>query len=278
MLSYRHSFHAGNHADVLKHSILLALLQYMGRKEKPWWYIDTHAGAGCYTLGAQQGRSQAEYLQGVARLWDADDLPEMLLTYKHAVAQFNSRQHLIFYPGSPAIARTLQRPQDRLHLFELHPTDFEQLTHVFRDDYPAVTVARKDGFLGLKALLPPPGRRAVVLIDPSYEIKDDYRQVVTALSEALRRFQTGVYMIWYPMLARQEAVRLPSRLKEIAPGDWLDVRIQVGGPDGQGWGLFGSGVFIINPPWILPDMLEQTLPWLTTRLGAADYQFDYRIA
>ena len=267
MLSYRHAFHAGNHADVLKHTVLLELLSYFNRKDKPWHYIDTHAGGGCYALDSEQSGKTGEYMEGIGRLWQHNTLPEPLAAYRAAVAQFNPHGRLLFYPGSPALAMMLARPQDRLRLFELHPADFESLERTFASETERVQCRKADGFGALKALLPPASRRAVVLIDPPYEVKDDYRHVVDCVKDAMRRFPTGTYAVWYPMLARPEARGLPARLADLGADSWLDVRLAVRQPPRDGFGMFGSGMFIINPPWVLPERLESIMPWLVSVLG-----------
>lgn len=267
MLSYRHAFHAGNHADVLKHFILLEVLSYHSRKGKPWWFIDTHAGAGCYALQGEQAGKTAEFEQGIGRLWGRDDLSEPLAAYVEAVAQFNPHGGLGFYPGSPALAMTQLREQDRMRLFELHPADFTALEKMFERDGDRVLVRKTDGFAGLRALLPPSSRRAVVLIDPPYEIKDDYRRVVDVLRESIKKFPGGTYMLWYPLLSRPEAQRLPDRLASLGAGSWIDLRLVVETPSRDGLGMFGSGMYMINPPWVLPGMLERVMPELANRLG-----------
>ncbi|MGD9870385.1 MAG: 23S rRNA (adenine(2030)-N(6))-methyltransferase RlmJ [Thauera sp.] len=280
MLSYRHAFHAGNHADVLKHFVLLELLDYYNRKDKPWVYIDTHAGGGCYALDSAQADKTAEAAGGIGRLWERADVPAPLQPYLSAVRQFNPHGKLLFYPGSPALAMTCARAQDRLRLFELHPADFESLQRTFSSERERVQVQRSDGFAALKALLPPPSRRAVVLIDPPYELKDDYRHTVDTVRDAMRRFPTGTFAVWYPMLSRPEARALPRRLAELGAESWLDVRLAVCAPARDGFGMFGSGLYIINPPWVLPERLEAALPWLVERLGtdeAAGFDLEHHI-
>lgn len=281
MLSYRHAFHAGNHADVLKHAILLDVLEYFNRKEKAWYYVDTHAGAGCYALeGAAPDRAALEADEGIGRLWTRTDLPELLGAYRDAVRQFNPRGHLVFYPGSPALAMLRARAQDRLRLFELHPADHDALQRTFVGESERVQIRRADGFAALRGLLPPPSRRALVLIDPPYEVKEDYRHVLDTLKDALRRFPTGTYALWYPMLARAQARALPTRLAELGATSWLDVRLAVHAPAADGFGLFGSGMFIINPPWVLPQRLEACMPFLVQALGrdeAAAFDLEYHI-
>ncbi len=280
MLSYRHAFHAGNHADVLKHFVLLELLRYFSLKEKPWWYVDAHAGAGCYVLDGGYADKNQEFATGIARLWNAADLPAALQPYKDVVAQFNPHGNLNFYPGSPAIAMTQLREQDRMRLFELHPSDVALLNRTFERELDRVQISKADGFAGLKAVLPPASRRAVTLLDPSYEIKTDYQTVVRAVADALRRFPTGTYAIWYPLLRRDEARRLPERLAGLEADSWLDVRLVVQRPARDGFGMFGSGLYLVNPPWVLPQTLEAVMPWLTRTLAiddAADFNLTYRI-
>ena len=267
MLSYRHAFHAGNHADVLKHFIEIQLLGYLAQKEKPFWYIDTHAGAGCYELNTGYATQNAEYESGITQLWKRDDLPAPLADYVSLVKQFNPEGQLKLYPGSPMVAHKLLRKQDRLRLFELHPTDHELLLQNFHGHEAQVLIQRADGFGALKALLPPPPRRALVLIDPPYEDKQDYRRVVSALQEGLKRFASGVYAIWYPQLQRSEARQLPGQLKQLPVTSWLHVALSVQGPNEDGFGMYGSGMFILNPPWLLHGLLEQVMPYLLEHLG-----------
>ena len=279
MLSYRHAFHAGNHADVLKHFIEVQLLRYLAQKDKPFWYIDTHAGAGCYALDTGYATQNAEYESGIARLWDRTDLPAPLLDYIELVKRINPDGTLILYPGSPLIAQELLREQDRLRLFELHPTDHEILLENFAADTRRVLIQKADGFGALKALLPPPPRRALVLIDPPYEEKQDYQRVVTALQEGLKRFATGVYAVWYPQLQRAEARQLPQQLKQLEVKSWLHVALSVQTPSTEGFGMHGSGMFILNPPWTLHAELKQVMPYLAKVLGqdgGAEFELEFR--
>jgi 23S rRNA (adenine2030-N6)-methyltransferase len=280
MLSYRHAFHAGNHADVFKHFVLSELLAYYQKKDKPWTYIDTHAGAGCYAPGSGTAEKTGEFAEGFGRLWGRGDLPEPLAAYVEIVRQFNPGGRLLLYPGSPAVAMTFARERDNLQLFELHPEDLRTLRQTFSTEPRRVHVRGSDGLAGLEALLPPPSRRAVVLIDPSYEVKTDYSRVVTTLVKALRRFATGCFMLWYPLLARPEARRLPKQLAELGAGSWLDVRFRVSRAPQEGFGMFGSGLYVINPPWVLPERLQTVLPWLVGALGTDDgagFDLDCRI-
>jgi len=267
MLSYRHAFHAGNHADVLKHFIEVQLLRYLVQKDKPFWYIDTHAGAGCYALDSGYATQNAEYESGIARLWERDDLPAPLAEYVALVKRINPDGLLKLYPGSPLVALELLREQDRMRLFELHPVDSEILQQNFAGYDAQVLMQTADGFGALKALLPPPPRRALILIDPPYEDKQDYQRVVAALREGLKRFANGVYAIWYPQLQRTEARQLPEQLKQLPVKNWLHVALSVQAPSEDGFGMHGSGMFILNPPWPLHGILQATMPYLVKHLG-----------
>ena len=287
MYSYRHAFHAGNHADVLKHAVLVALLRYLGQKEKPFWVIDTHAGAGAYEFHSDEARKNAEHEGGVIRLLDATGLPPLLADYVATVRAFNTGGRITRYPGSPFLADRLSRPIDRLRFFEMHSTDHRLLAQRFpegeKGDKRAI-VRREDGFAGLKSLLPPPpaSRRALVVIDPSYEDKRDYARVRDALEDALGRFAQGVYAVWYPMLQLGQARQLPERLRALcAERDWLDVSLTVQAPSKDGYGMHGSGMFVVNPPYTLPALLDEAMPVLVERLGmdaGAGYQLAHRIS
>ncbi|HQU78458.1 MAG TPA: 23S rRNA (adenine(2030)-N(6))-methyltransferase RlmJ [Azonexus sp.] len=267
MLSYRHAFHAGNHADVLKHLILLQIAEYMGEKPAPFWVIDTHAGAGRYALESAHASKLGEYRDGVGRLWGRKGLPPAAVDYLEFVKMLNPDGQLRHYPGSPWLASQLLREGDRLRLYELHSTDVKLLQECFKGAGRQVTITAGDGFAGLKAILPPPTRRALVLIDPSYETRDDYVNVVKGLQEALRRFATGTYALWYPMLPKLESRKLPDKLKGLGAANWLHVTLEVGAPPKDGFGMNGSGMFIINPPWTLEKKLHETLPKLTDILA-----------
>jgi 23S rRNA (adenine2030-N6)-methyltransferase len=267
MLSYRHAFHAGNHADVLKHTVLLQLVRYLRQKDKPFWVIDTHAGAGVYALDTGYATKLAEFNTGIGRLWARTDLPAPLAEYVALVRELNSDGRLRLYPGSPWLALHAMREQDRLRLFELHSSDSVLLQENFRAAGRRVAISASDGFAGLKAVLPPPPRRGLILIDPSYELREDYRHVVQALKDGLIRFATGAYAIWYPQLARADSQQLPQKLKAAAGRRWLHAALNVRTPAKDGIGMHGSGMLIVNPPWTLHAMLEDTLPYLVSVLG-----------
>lgn len=270
MLSYRHAFHAGNHADVLKHAVLLALLDHFNQKDKPWWYVDSHAGAGIYDLSGDYAQKTAEYSGGIGRLWGRADLPQMLENYVALVRDLNADGRLRLYPGSPWCAWQKAREDDRLRLFELHSSDQRLLASTFSEAKRQVKIEAGDGHAGLKSVLPPPTRRALVLIDPSYEVKPDYPRTVEALKDAVKRFPGGTYVVWYPLLQKPDARQLPQRLRAVRPPSWLDVTLSVQAPGKDGFGMHGSGLYIVNPPWTLPAQLQATLPWLVEALRVDD--------
>ncbi|MBN3809567.1 23S rRNA (adenine(2030)-N(6))-methyltransferase RlmJ [Paraburkholderia sp. Ac-20347] len=267
MLSYRHAFHAGNHADVLKHAVVVQLLHYLGKKDKAYWYIDTHAGAGAYALREGYATRNAEFDTGIGKLWGRSDLPPMLSDYVDEVAALNPDGDLRFYPGSPYLAWRLMREQDRMRLFELHSTEIDVLRHRFHDAGRRVMIYAGDGFDGIKPLLPPPPRRALVLIDPSYEDKRDYSRTIKCVEDGLQRFATGTYAVWYPQVTRPESQRFPEQLKRLQEKNWLHVSLSVKRPPHDGFGLFGSGMFIVNPPYTLVAALKEAMPWLVKTLG-----------
>ena len=267
MLSYRHAFHAGNHADVLKHLILLLSASYLAEKPAPFWIIDTHAGAGRYLLESDHAQTLAEFRDGIGRLWDAKKLPAAAVEYVDLIRLLNPDGQLRHYPGSPWIAQACLRDTDRLRLFEMHSTDSKFLQECFKNAGRQVSVTVGDGFAGLKAVLPPPPRRALVLIDPSYETREDYSNVVKGLQDALKRFATGTYAVWYPMLSKLESRRLPERLKALGAKNWLHVTLEVKAAAKDGFGMNGSGMFLINPPWTLEKTLHETLPRLVELLA-----------
>jgi 23S rRNA (adenine2030-N6)-methyltransferase len=281
MLSYRHAFHAGNHADVLKHFLTIQLLRYLGQKDTSYMYIDTHSGAGVYALDGGYAAKNAEFETGISRLWDRKDLPVPLAEYVNLVKALNPSGKMRYYPGSPYCADKILRDEDRLRLFELHPSDCKILQDNFRkvEAHAAaqgqrnnargkrVLIQQGDGFLGLKALLPPPSRRGLVLIDPPYEDKSDYRRVKDTLADALTRFATGTYAIWYPVLQRLESRQFPDKLKQLPANNWLNVTLTVSAPTPDGFGLRSSGMFVLNPPWTLAPILNETMPYLVAALG-----------
>jgi 23S rRNA (adenine2030-N6)-methyltransferase len=319
MFSYRHAFHAGNHADVLKHTTLIALMKYLTQKDTALTVIDTHAGAGLYRLDGDYTETSGEAANGVFRLFSAPNTPQapvnrgqvatksvagtkptkaakaaaaealapalqdyvdLLVKLNPHFAESGDPAHLKIYPGSPFIEQQFLSGRDKLKLFELHPTDFKSLTGNIKqlEVGRQVSVAREDGFEALKTFLPPPARRAMVLCDPSYEIKTDYARVAACMSDAVKRFATGTYVVWYPLIPRPEAHDLPRKLKTLATKAgraWLNATLTVKSSklttdtDGDVVrpGLPASGMFVINPPHTLKAELQAALPQMVARMG-----------
>ena len=288
MFSYRHAFHAGNHADVLKHSVLLAVLKHLIQKDTALTVFDTHAGAGLYRLDGDYAETSGEAANGFLRVLSKEkataaikgELAPILQDYLDVVASFNSKGSHKVYPGSPFIIQRLLRDRDKLKLFELHPTDFKSLTGNIEQLGVGrqVSVTREDGFEALKTFLPPPARRAMVFCDPSYEMKTDYARVSACMADAVKRFATGTYVVWYPIIPRPEAHDLPRKLKTLAVKSaraWLNATLTVKSSklttdtDGEVIrpGLPASGMFIINPPHTLKAELQAALPQMVSLLG-----------
>ena len=286
MFSYRHAFHAGNHADVLKHTTLIATLQYLTQKDAGLTLIDTHAGAGLYRLDSDFSETGGEARPSTERSDSAMKVDTSAIQdYLDLITGFNPDGRLRVYPGSPFVMHSLLRTEarDKLKLFELHPTDSKVLAaNVAQlEAGRQIAVARQDGFEGLKAFLPPPNRRALVLIDPSYELKSDYAQVSACIQDCLKRFATGTYMVWYPVIPRPEAHDLPRRLKTLAnqaKRPWLHATLAIGADETppaalavpgepRRHGLRASGVFLINPPHTLKAALEPALATMLKALG-----------
>ena len=271
MLSYRHAFHAGNHADVIKHLALVLTLDYYQQKAKPFCYIDTHAGAGLYQMSSQEAQKTREYEQGIAAVLHAPNPPVALQHYLALIRELSPNKPLKLYPGSPWLAARLLRTNDSLHLFELHPTDAQRLNQNFQQD-KRVQIYKEDGLKGLLKLLPPSMRRGVILIDPSYELKTDYTDVIKTLVQAHKRFATGTYILWYPVIQRQRVESMAKALQASAIPDILQVEYS---PltDSEGIGMTGSGLFIINPPWVLAEQMQTLLPWLLTTTSTSSGHF-----
>ena len=284
MFSYRHAFHAGNHADVLKHMVLIAIMRHLTQKDTALTVFDTHAGAGLYRLDGDYAETSGEAAEGFLRLIAAKPLAgglaPVIQDYLELVASFNTAGSHKVYPGSPFLIQRLLRERDKLKLFELHPTDAKTLSaNVAQlDAGRQVAVLREDGFEGLKKFLPPPARRALVLSDPSYEIKTDYARVVAMAADSLTRFATGSYAVWYPLIPRPEAHDVPRKLKTLAVKAgkaWLNASLTVksskltANDAGEVIrpGLPASGMFVINPPHTLKAALGVALPQLAKILG-----------
>lgn len=259
MLSYRHSFHAGNFADVLKHIVQVEILDYLGNKDKAFDYIDTHAGAGLFNLQSEHATKLGEYLNGIGKL-NAADWPE-LEEYFSVVNSYNkTADTLEFYPGSPVIAQHFIRSHDKASLFELHPTDFDLLCENVKQSRK-VKIKQTDGFEGLLSVVPPLSRRALVLIDPPYEIKTDYDKVFNTILKAHKKFASGIYAIWYPVVDRKRIDRLEKSF--INSGIKNIQRFELGlSADTEERGMTSSGMLVINPPWTLFNKMESLLPKL----------------
>ncbi|MFT5047781.1 MAG: 23S rRNA (adenine2030-N6)-methyltransferase [Porticoccaceae bacterium] len=266
MLSYRHSFHAGNFADVVKHVVLVEILDYLIQKEKPFEYIDTHAGAGLYNLQSENASRLQEHANGIGRL-NVNEFPE-LERYFEVIQSQNPPNTLGVYPGSPAIAQYFLRAQDRAWLFELHPQDYELLRkHTVKSK--RIKVRCENGFEGLNALLPPSSRRGLVLLDPSYEIKSDYERVIERVVGGYKKFSSGIYTIWYPVVDRRKIEAMETKL--LKSGIKNIQRFELGvAKDSAERGMTASGIIVVNPPWTLFKKMTNLLPKLAQELTKGD--------
>jgi 23S rRNA (adenine2030-N6)-methyltransferase len=275
LLSYRHAFHAGNFADVLKHSVLSLVLDYMTRKEKGFHYIDSHSGAGMYQLAEEYAQKTGEYKDGIAKIINDENAPESLEPYLSLIKSLNlnssSSDELEVYPGSPGIAKAFVRRQDSSHLFELHPTDIQHLED-FCQRWRKVFVKQSDGYQGVLGLIPPPSRRGVVLIDPPYELKEDYQKAVKTIVKAYEKFSTGTYILWYPVVKRQLIEQMSHNFVKSSVRNVLQVEFCLEN-DTDEYGMTGTGLFIVNPPWQLAAQLEQILPYMKTKLGCDETSY-----
>ncbi|NQD94883.1 23S rRNA (adenine(2030)-N(6))-methyltransferase RlmJ [Pseudomonas sp. CrR25] len=264
-MNYRHAFHAGNHADVLKHLILCRLVALLSRKEAPVAYLDSHAGVGLYDLAGDQASRTGEWREGIARLWQADDVPDPLVDYLEVVRAMNPEGELRHYPGSPELVRLLSREQDRLQLNEKHPEDGRLLKENMAGDR-RVAVHLGEGWHVPRALLPTREKRVVLLIDPPFEQADELERCVQSLNEAIGRMRQVVVAIWYPIKELGQLKRFYRDLEKSAAPKLLRVELYVH-PADQAQRLNGSGLVISNPPWGLEAELQALLPWLAERLG-----------
>ena len=257
MLSYQHGYHAGNFADVVKHLTLSRVLNYMTHKEKPLFYLETHAGRGLYDLQDKQALKTGEASQGIELLWThRKQLPDVFLPYLQQITQLNAKNTLRYYPGSPSIAMQSLRPQDRLFFSELHPGEYEYLQNLPRL-IQQVIYSNTNGFDNLNALLPPGERRGLIFIDPSYEVKTDYRQVPELLKKAYSRFATGTYCVWYPLVDKKLNEQLLRGFQKIGADNNLRIEFYLTGAKGSG--MTGCGLWIINPPYLLQSELKLAL-------------------
>ena len=314
MLSYRHNYHAGNFADVLKHIVQTHILEALLIKPKPFVYYDTHAGAGRYDLMAEKSQKTAEFKDGIAKLWNQPHIPtilgacpridnllqkswicaifrffsansgaillrkpenspksifpslrflfsdKLLEPYRRVIKQLNPNGKLKFYPGSPLLAHILLPRTCRLELSELHPSDFALLEQEFTGKRN-VAIVQADGFKSLLAKVPPIQRRGLILIDPPYELKTEYSDVLQAVKKAYKKFATGIFAIWYPVLSRQQAEKFCSQFKQSSIKKILRIELCVKSDD-NAYGMTGSGMIVINPPWKLAEQMQQILPYL----------------
>ena len=267
MLSYRHSFHAGNFADVLKHLVLIKILVYLGKKDKPFCCIDTHAGPGDYALNEDYALKNREFENGIAQLWRRDDLPDGVASYVNVIKKFNTTDELNRYPGSPLITQQFLRNKDCLFLYELHTTEIELLSAAVSRD-KRIKVFHEDGLKHTVGLLPPNEHRGLVLIDPSYEIKSDYQLVTETLVQMHKRFTTGTYALWYPVVERPRNQQLERAIKTagLKNVQLFELGIKT---DTHEHGMTASGMIVVNPPWTLAADMQQILPWLAEALGIA---------
>lgn len=269
MLSYRHSFHAGNFADVIKHIVVVEILEHLIKKDKAFDYIDTHAGAGLYDLHSVQAGKLAEHISGVGKL-KSKEWPE-LARYFQAIAALNKSPELNFYPGSPLLASQFLRAQDKAWLYELHPRDYALLQANLANDRRVKTFCQ-DGLKGLLSKVPPVSRRGFVLIDPSYEVKKEYEDVFAAVRLAYQKFATGIYAVWYPVVDRAKINKLEKSF--ISSGMKNIQQFELGvSPDTEARGMTGAGMIVINPPWGLHSKMQQVLPKLVAALASEDGGF-----
>lgn len=267
-MNYRHIYHAGNFADVLKHAVLARLVRYMQNKDKAFRVLDTHAGIGLYDLSLEEAQKTGEWQDGIGRLLTAELVPQvadLLEPYLTAVRELNPEGGLQFYPGSPKLARMLFRPQDRLSAMELHPEDFQRLHRLFEGDHHA-RITELDGWLALGAHLPPKEKRGIVLVDPPFEEDGEYERLVGGLARAWHRFPGGTYCLWYPIKKDAPIKQFHEALQALGVPKMLCAELTVKSDRGFA-GLTGSGLIIVNPPFTLKDELHALLPALKDMLA-----------
>lgn len=275
-MNYRHSYHAGNHADVFKHAVLLRMSQLMQRKEAPYCYLDSHAGTALYDLQGEASGKTGEYLDGIARLWGRKDLPALLQGYVDSVGEQNQDTDLRYYPGSPQLIAAGLREQDRMILSELHPEDAATLREHFNGD-PRVAVHQRDGYELAKAFLPVPEKRALWLLDPPFERGDDFDRCLTAMQVAIQRMRQTVIAFWYPIKDERLLRDFYRQTADAGLPKVLRVELTVR-PADTSLGLNGSGLMLVNPPWPLWEELEEALPWLASQLaqsGTGAWRMDW---
>jgi len=264
MLSYQHVYHAGNAADVHKHVVVTLLLAHLAKKKKPFCVLDVHAGEGVYDLTSTEAEKTAEFKEGIARVWSATDSPPAVTAYLNQIRALNGDGALRRYPGSPALAAAALRDEDRLILNELHPAAYRLLRRWAGSD-ERITLHKRDGLEALVALTPPPIRRGLALIDPSYEIKTDYVEVPKAVERATAKWPEGIFVVWYPLLEGDRHEELLKAFKAQSTIATYASEIRFGGH--RATGLRGAGVVIVNPPWKFEDEVTAAVPWLVTALS-----------
>lgn len=269
MLSYLHSFHAGNFADVLKHSVSAHILDYLVKKPKAFFYLDTHAGVGAFSLTTGESQKTQEYLNGIQPLWQLSteqqkQLPKMVQEYLKLIQKFNLSEQLTTYPGSPWFATEILRDFDRINLFELHPREFKTLLKNIRGDR-RIKAFQTDGFHACLSQLPPKERRGYILMDPPYEVKKDYQTAVESIVKAHKKFATGTYALWYPVVERYRINLLEQQFKDSGIRNIQQFELGLK-PDAES-GMTASGMIVINPPWTLLKSAQESLPVLAKLLA-----------
>lgn len=264
-MNYRHTYHAGSFTDVFKHVVLVALIQSLLRKETAFCYLETHAGIGHYDLHAETTQKSKEFVDGIQKVFAQKNPPQLIQDYLNCVKKLNNNDELRFYPGSPYFAKALMREQDRMVLSELHPDDFQTLKNFFRHD-KQIAVHHQDGYQSLKAFLPPKERRGLVLIDPPYEKPDELQKLPEILVHALKRWETGIYAVWYPIKARRQITQFYDEIKAKIQRPILISELCIYSED-IATQLNGCGMMVINPPWQFDQQLETILPWLWKTLS-----------
>lgn len=272
-MNYKHGYHAGNFADVIKHVTLIAIILSLQKKDTPFCYLDTHAGPGIYDLSSVEAQKTKEYKSGINKIIQQSNPPDIVKTYLHCVHHINSRYEsakfaaLNYYPGSPLLARELLRAEDRMIACELHADEYRILKNTFIND-KQVAVHHTDGFLGLKAFLPPKEKRGFILIDPPYENTDEFTRIAHSLPAALKRFSNGIYAIWYPIKDKYQLERFYRSLRTQLQQEILVAELTIF-PDLPNH-LNGSGLAIINPPFQLENTLKSTFSWIWKSLTIND--------
>jgi 23S rRNA (adenine2030-N6)-methyltransferase len=259
-MNYRHAYHAGNFADVMKHAALAVTVTSLKRKDTPFFALDTHAGLGGYDLDCVAADKTGEFRDGIAKVLARPEPPAALEPYLSVMRTWNPHGGLRWYPGSPEVIRTMMRPQDRLALVELHPEDVEELRRRFQTDR-RVGVHHLDGYVAAKGLLPPPERRGLVLIDPPFEVKDELERLRLALRRIRKLWSTGIVMVWYPIKGREPVRQFHQAIRDEGGPKTLVAELLIR-PDDDPFRLNGSGLLVINPPWQLDEKLAEILPWL----------------